>query len=191
MPMDGSNRRRPPTPKQQAFAREYLVDMNATKAAIRAGYSARTAKHIGSENLTKPAVQALVEQGMRARSVRTEIDGDRVLKELAYIAFADIGEVFTEDGSLRPLKDISEAARRALAGIETDELLGAGAERVKVGVTRKVRHLDKIRALELLGKHLKLWTDVIEAKVEGLDDGQRAARVQALLERARARKAGG
>lgn len=81
------------TPKQVAFVREYLVDMNATQAAIRAGYSARTAEKIGSENLRKPEVSAAIAEAQRERSERTAITADRVLAEAWAVLTADPREL--------------------------------------------------------------------------------------------------
>lgn len=78
------------TDKQEMFVKEYLVDLNATQAAIRAGYSKKTARKIGQENLTKPDIQAAIQKAMNERSKRVEITADRVLQELAHIAFDDI-----------------------------------------------------------------------------------------------------
>ncbi|WP_213469940.1 terminase small subunit, partial [Paenibacillus dendritiformis] len=78
------------TAKQKAFVQEYLIDLNATQAAIRAGYSAKTARKIGQENLTKPDIQKAIQEAMDARAKRTEITADRVLQELAKIGFANI-----------------------------------------------------------------------------------------------------
>ena len=83
----------PLTPKQERFVQEYLIDLNATKAAERAGYSKKTARVIGGENLSKPAIAAAIHaaQGQRARS--NAITAQRVLDELAMIAFSDLGEL--------------------------------------------------------------------------------------------------
>ena len=78
------------TPKQQRFVDEYLIDLNATQAAIRAGYSARTAAETGHENLRKPQIAAALEAQMKVRSERLEIDADRVLQEIAKFAFAPV-----------------------------------------------------------------------------------------------------
>jgi phage terminase small subunit len=83
----------PLTARQEAFAREYLIDLSGTQAAIRAGYSPRTARQMGTENLTKPSVQAAIAAGQRARALRTEITSDRVLKEIWSIAIADPREL--------------------------------------------------------------------------------------------------
>ena len=85
------------TNKQQVFVSEYLVDLCATKAAIRAGYSKKSAKEIGHENLTKPHIEAAITKAMESRSRATAVRADRVLKEISEIAFAQ------PDGNIRPM----------------------------------------------------------------------------------------
>lgn len=89
------------TPKQARFVEEYLVDLNATQAAIRAGYSARTAGQTSFELLKKPEIQILISEAQKKRSKRTEITQDRVLQELAKLGFGDIRDIFSDDGSLK------------------------------------------------------------------------------------------
>jgi phage terminase small subunit len=151
------------TPKQQRFVDEYLIDLNATQAAIRAGYSARTADVQASQILSIPKVAAAVEAAIGERSKRTEITGDSVLRELLLIATADIGQAFDEAGCLLPLGEMPENTRRAISAIESDELFdGVGKDRKRIGLMRKVKFWDKPRALEMLGKHLKLFVDRAE-----------------------------
>ena len=108
------------TAKQQRFVAEYLIDLNATQAAIRAGYSAKTAYSVGHENLKKPEVQAELQVEMKARSERTEIDADWVLKRLARDATADLADLYDEHGNLLPVKQWPIAWRTGLvAGVET------------------------------------------------------------------------
>ena len=83
----------PLTARQEVFAREYLIDLNGTQAAIRAGYSSKTARQMGTENLTKPSVQAAIAAGQRARAQRTEITADLVLREIWAIIIADPREL--------------------------------------------------------------------------------------------------
>lgn len=85
------------TAKQKKFVEEYLIDLNATQAAIRAGYSPDTAKEIGCENLTKPNIKAEIDKAIAERSRRTGINQDRVLRELAKIAFVNPGDVINFD----------------------------------------------------------------------------------------------
>lgn len=149
-------------PNQARFVEEYLVDLNATQAAIRAGYSERSAHVTGTRLLANAKVREAVDEAKRARAERVEVKQDTVLRELLRIATVDIGQAYDEEGRLRPLKDIPEDVRRAIAGIEVDEI---GGEEGGIGFTRKVKFWDKPKALELIGKHLKLFTDRFE--VEG------------------------
>jgi len=147
------------TPKQARFVEEYLADLNATKAAIRAGYSARTAGQIGEKLLKKVEIAAAVAEATKARSERTEITADRVLHELAAIAFLDPAKVFTPTGEVRALDDMDESVRRAIASVET---FTSSDEDGVVNITKKVKTNDKLRALELLGKHLQLWVERVK-----------------------------
>lgn len=151
------------TPKQQMFVREYLIDLNATQAAIRAGYSTRTAKQIGEENLTKPDVAAAIQRAMHERSVRTEISADRVLAEIAKLAFLDIAGAFNADGSLKSLLEMDADTRGAIAGLEVVETFGEDGR--VTGRIKKLRLSDKIAALTLLMRHLGLLNDKL--KVQG------------------------
>lgn len=146
------------TPKQQRFVEEYLKDLNATQAAIRAGYSAKTAGQIGERLLRKVEIAAAVTAAKKSRSERTEITADRVLHELAAIAFLDPGKVFTDTGEVRSLDDMDEIVRRAIASVETVSSSDGDA----ISTVRKVKMNDKLRALELLGKHLALWVERVK-----------------------------
>jgi phage terminase small subunit len=108
--------------------------------------------------LTNVDVAAAISAAMKARSARTEITADRVLHELAAIAFLDPAKVFTGTGEVRSLDQMDESVRRAIASVETISS-SAGDDVVTV---RKVRMGDKIRALELLGKHLALWVERVK-----------------------------
>ena len=147
------------TPKQELFIKEYLVDLNATQAAIRATYSPKTARQIATEMLSKPYIQDAIQAAMDNRSKKTEITADRVLKEIARLAFLDIREAFNENGQLLPITEMPENVARAIAGLEY-ESIGKGEE--SIGRTAKIRLIDKKGSLELLGKHLKLFTDKVE-----------------------------
>lgn len=155
-------------PKQHKFIEEYLKDLNATQAAIRAGYSSTGATSQGSRLLANRNVAAVIADTLKRRSERVEINADTVLRELLKIATTDIGEAFDELGNLRPLKDIPPDVRRAISGVETVEEFAQGADGGKVvtGLVRKVKFWDKVKSLELLGKNLKLFTDVKEHRLD-------------------------
>ena len=142
------------TKKQKRFVEEYLIDLNATQAAIRAGYSPDTAKSIGSENLTKPDLQVRIAKAMAERSKRTGVNADRVVMELAKIAFVNAGDVIdAETATLKP-----DAAREDTAAIQSVKVKTFGED----GLEREIKMADKLKALELLGKHLGMFKDKVE-----------------------------
>lgn len=151
------------SPRVELFCQEYVVDRNGTQAAIRTGYSPKTAQVQASRLLSNAKVRARINELLEEKSKRTQITSDTVLRELLRIATVDIGEAFDEAGWLKRLSDIPEDVRRAIAGIEVQEIFqGDGDEKHIIGIARKVKLSDKIRALELLGKYLKLFTDKVE-----------------------------
>lgn len=142
------------TAKQQRFVEEYLVDLNATQAAIRAGYSAKTAYSIGSELLNKPEVRARIDERMAELSKRTGVNQERIIRELARIGFLD------------PTKLINMDTAELLAGASADDRAAIASVRVKriptqdgIGIEREIKVADKIKALELLGKRYGMWID--------------------------------
>lgn len=141
------------TKKQKRFVEEYLIDLNATQAAIRAGYSPATAKEIGCENLTKPNISEAISKAMAERSRRTGINQDRVLQELARIGFAKITDVVDPDtAKIRP-----DASEDDLACIQSIKI-----KPNEFGTEREVKLYDKKSALVDLGKHLGLFKDKME-----------------------------
>lgn len=152
------------TPKQKAFVDEYLIDLNATQAAIRAGYSSKNADKIGHELLGKTRVSESISQAMAERSRRTGINQDRVIRELAKIAFVNASDVIDpEDASV-----LVDAAREDLACIQSVKVKQMTGEKGDM-TEREVKLADKLRALELLGKHLGMWTDKLELEGEDLN----------------------
>ena len=93
------------TPKQSRFVDEYLVDLNATQAAVRAGYSAKTAGQIGDENLKKPQIAKALSDRMKQREQRTQVDADYVIKRLQEIDQMDVFDILNDDMSLKPIRD--------------------------------------------------------------------------------------
>lgn len=148
------------TKKQKIFCDEYLIDLNATQAAIRAGYSVESAGSIGNENLKKPEVRACIEKAMAERSKRTGINADRVLRELARIAFVNAADVINFD-SATIAEGASEDDTAAIASVKVKTIPTADGE----GVEREIRLADKIKALELCGKHLGMFKDDPESNV--------------------------
>lgn len=142
--------------KRTRFAYEYLKDRNATQAAIRAGYSESCAAAQGSRLLKDARVMAIVGQKVEAVLTELEVDGERILKELAKIAFADLKGAFDEAGNLLPLAQIPDELRGAIGTIEATE----GGE--DGGRVRKVKTWEKVKALELLMRHKGMLKDQVE-----------------------------
>ncbi len=164
------------TEKQKRFVEEYLIDLNATQAAIRAGYKEKTAYRTGADNLRKPQIQEYLNKRMKDRVQRTEITQDKVIEELAAIAFAkgsdfakvveksymkpiysadgkeiiDEKEVFYKDVELEITDNLSEDKKKAITAIKN----------TKFGIS--IETADKVKALELLGKHLGMFKDKVE-----------------------------
>lgn len=149
------------TPKQFLFVKEYLVDLNATQAAIRAGYSEKTAQVIGAENLAKPIIAESIQIEMDKRAARIEITADRVLQELAKLAFHDPRKFFDDDGRIKPISELDDVTAMALSGIETFHKI-VGDEKDGMAVVTKIKTVDKGINLERLGRHFKLFTDKTE-----------------------------
>lgn len=142
------------TAKQERFCQEYIIDLNATKAAVRSGYSAKTAKEQGCVNLTKPNIQERIKDLNKSRSKATGITQKRVLEELAKIAFFDIRKIYDVDGAILPMTQIDDAEAAVIAGIKTTEVHQDG---MIIGEIKEVKVFDKLRALEALGKHLGIF----------------------------------
>lgn len=147
------------TKKQKRFVEEYLIDLNATQAAIRAGYSPDSAADIGSENLRKPDIRAHIDKAMAERSRRTGVNADRVVQELAKIAFVNAIEVI--DPKTATVKE--NASSDDTAAIQSVKVKTFGED----GLEREIKMADKLKALELLGRHMGMFKDKVE--VSGLE----------------------
>ena len=147
--------RREMSPKQQRFVTEYLIDLNATKAAARAGYSVKTAKQQGARLLTNADISVEISDRQKVLLTKNAISAENVLKELARVAFFDGRDPSVSDGD--------------------------GDQKHTYGLLKKVKIADKLRALELLGRHLKMFTDVVEV------DRKRDFEVQDIKQKLRAK----
>lgn len=156
------------TPKQARFVAEYLIDLNATQAAIRAGYSQRTAEQQGPRLLGNVGVQGAIAKAQAARVERLEVDADWVLKRLFTEADADLADLYDENGALRPVKDWPLIWRQGLvAGVEAvEEFETVDGVRKSIGLVRKIKLSDRVKRLELIGKHVSVqaFKDQVEHK---------------------------
>lgn len=148
---------------RKLFIKEYLVDLNATQAAKRAGYSEKTAYSMGQRLLKNVEVQKAIEQSMEERSSRTEITQDMVLKEYAKLAFFDPRKLFNPDGSPKDITELDDDTAAALSGLDVQEVYeGHGEDREFVGYIKKYKLADKKGALDSVGRHLGMFTDKLQ-----------------------------
>ncbi|SFI69770.1 Terminase small subunit [Pseudomonas guineae] len=160
------------TAKQQRFVDEYLVDQNGTQAAIRAGYSAKTAQQMATENLLKPVVRAAIEAGLAKQQERTGITADRVLQEVARIGLFDPRKLFRDDGEPKDIHELDDDTAAAISGVKISTRKDEDGKGETTVTEYKVS--DKNTALEKLFKHLGLYE---------LDNQQRVDPLVAVLER--------
>ncbi|HCF1982870.1 terminase small subunit [Pseudomonas aeruginosa] len=169
------------TKKQRLFVDEYLIDLNATQAAIRAGYSTRRATEIGYQLLQRPEVAQAIQAAMAERSKRTEVEADYVIRRLREIDEMDVLDILEDDGSFRSIRDWPRAWRQFLSGIEIAELFeGRGDDRRIAGVLRKVKWPDKLRNLELLSRHVGTESAALDLELKRLDVAKKRAELKLL-----------
>lgn len=149
------------TEKQKRFADEWLIDMNGTAAAIRAGYSVKSAEVTASKLLRNPKVRAYIDERMAEHSRRTGVTQERIIRELARIAFLDPTKLVNME-TAELLDDVAADDRAAIASVKVKTMSG-DTEMVE----REIRFADKIKALELLGKRFGMWIDKQQVDVHG------------------------
>jgi len=151
--MEGLNTR------QQEFVNQLpLCDFNGAKAAERSGYSAKTAAAAASRLLRNVNIQKALSESAKARSERTKIDADWVLTRLAKEADADMADIYSDDGGLKPVSQWPKIWRQGLVtGIDShQEYDYVDGEKIPAGVVQKIRISDRVKRLELIGKHVKV-----------------------------------
>jgi phage terminase small subunit len=144
---------RPLSPKERRFVSEFLKDQNAKQAAIRAGYSKKTAETQGPRLYRKVQVKAAIDTELAKIQEKAGVTQERILTALLNIAEFDPRKLFNKDGTLKKVHEIPDDVASAIVSLESDDVEGE---------MKKVRFSDKVRALELLGKHLKMFTDKTE-----------------------------
>jgi len=154
---------------QEKFAREYVIDLNATRAAIAAGYSEKSAARQVTRMLKNVRVRKLIERLQSERASRLEVKADRVVEELTRLAFSNMQDFTRVEGG-KPVLDLSQISRDQFAAIQEireDTTGGAGDGERKVVIRTTVKLSDKTKNLELLGRHLGMFQDNV--KVTGLE----------------------
>lgn len=166
------------TNRQQAFVREFMVDGNRTQAAIRAGFSPRTAQIYGSQLYAKPAIQAAIQELQRQRAVKTTVTADRVLAELGRLALWNVKDLFDADGRPKDLADIPDDLAACIRKVTFKE--------TKRGITYHYEMVDKLAAINDLAKHFGLFAPLqvnVQHDYSGLSDGQLANEIKQLREK--------
>jgi phage terminase small subunit len=171
------------TPKQAMFVAEYLVDSNATRAAIKAGFSEASAAVTGARLLKNAKISAAIADRKAYLVKKLELSAEHVLQELAKLAFYDIRDLFDTKGKLKPITQLDDVSRAAIAGIDVQG---------KRSIT-KIKLSDRGQNLERLGRYFKLFTDRLEhdgklAVDDALTDHERALKISAILNAAKSRK---
>ena len=154
--------------RRTRFVKEFLLEQNATKAAIAAGCSEKSARQQGERLLTNASIRAEIEQKNTELNQKYDLTADRIKLELARLCYYNPADYFNPDGSPKAISELSEDASRAIAGFDMTELFaGSGEERGAVGYIKKFKLADKVRALELAARVQKMLVERIE--VTGMD----------------------
>jgi phage terminase small subunit len=172
--------------RRTRFIKEFILDQNATRAAIAAGYSPKTAHIQGARMLRNAYVKNSINAQNGKINEKLDITVERVRTELARLAFFDPLEFWNADGTAKPLHEISEDARRAISGMEVAELFaGAGEERNLTGYIKKFKLADKGANLERLGRHLQMFPTKVEVsgniELTRTDDSDLDKRIASIL----------
>nr|WP_306821426.1 terminase small subunit [Providencia rettgeri] len=155
------------TDKQDMFCREYLVDLNATQAAIRAGYSEKTANAQAGRLLVNVSVQERIQELKSERGERLEVDADYVLKRLVEIDQMDVLDILHDDGGIKPIHEWPKVWRTSLSGMDLAEMFESkDGERDLVGIMKKIKWPDKVKNLEMIGRHRSVGAFVELSKTE-------------------------
>lgn len=142
--------------KQRLFCQEYLIDLNATQSAIRAGYSPKTANEIGCENLAKPNIQRCIQELMQKRSEETGITAKRVLEELAKLGFSNMQDFTDNSNGIANINNLDSDKGACISSIETmRRSIGDGEGEI---VITKLKLHDKLSALEKIAKHIGFFS---------------------------------
>lgn len=164
---------------QTRFVEEYLVSLNATQAAINAGYSERTANQQASRLLANVKVRAILEEAMNKRSEQVKVDAEYVLSRLGEIDQMDAADILNDDGSVKAIHDWPKIWRQMISGLDVMEI-AQGDEETRIAVVKKIKWPDKVKNLELIGRHVgvQAFKDRVEhsGSIKGMADRMRRRR---------------
>lgn len=168
-------------PQHERFCNEFLVDFNLTKAAARAGFSEKSARTQGGRLMQNAVIAARVKELHAASLKSVNLDVQEILLELKRLAMCDLEQALNPiDGTLLPINEIPVDVRKCIAGFHVEEIWeGKEGQRVQIGVVKKIKFWDKNKALELLGKHFKMFTDKVEHSADSTLEALIVASMQA------------
>ncbi|EEP9808242.1 terminase small subunit [Salmonella enterica] len=170
--------------KQAQFCQEYILDLNGTQAAIRAGYSRNAAQGQASRLLSNAMVKSRIAELIASRNERVRVDADHVLQRLVEIDQMDIIDILNDDMSIKPVSEWPQCWRRYIVGFDLADMFeGKGEDRKMVGILKKIKWPDKVKNLELLGRHVDV--QAFKDRVECSGEVNLADRIQAARKRAR------
>jgi len=155
--------------RQKLFVMEYTKDLNATQAAIRAGYSKRTARSVASEILTKPDINEAIAKAVEDRTKAVGIDAAYVLMRLKEINEMDVLDILNDDLSIRSLSEWPKVWRTMISGIDVNTIRQrSDDDTVEESILKKMKWPDKVKNLELIGKHVDVqaFNDRIDVKLK-------------------------
>ncbi|EDO5296878.1 TPA: terminase small subunit [Salmonella enterica subsp. houtenae serovar 43:z4,z23:-] len=161
------------TDKQELFAREYLKDLNATQAAIRAGYSEKTARSQANRLLTNVDIENRIAELKSVRNEEVGIDAAYVLRRLVEIDQMDVIDILRDDGTMLPISQWPKVWRITLQGMDISTSIQEFDEKTTETILKKIKWPDKVKNLELLGKHatVQAFKENIKAEVTGANGG--------------------
>jgi phage terminase small subunit len=145
--------------RQALFAAEYAVDYNATQAAVRAGYSPKTASSQAHDLLRKPEIRQYIEAAQEKRAKKAGITADEIVRRLALVFRQDVRKLFDENGAMKPIQSLDDDTAAILESVDATEITSEG---VVIGVTKKIKMRDMLKAGELLMRHLGMLNDKLK-----------------------------
>lgn len=157
------------TDKQELFAREFIVDLNATQAAIRAGYSEKSSRNQGARMMANDDILDRIAELKSERNEQVGVDAAYVLRRLTEIDQMDVLDILLANGELKPIKDWPKVWRTTLSGMDVVELASADS----AALLKKIKWPDKVKNLELLGKHVTVqaFKEQVSSEVTGKNGG--------------------
>jgi phage terminase small subunit len=172
------------TPKQEMFCLEYLIDLNATQAAIRAEYSEATAKAQGCRLLTNVYVQERIQEAFAERSSAVKVDANYVLQKLHEIAEMDVLDILNNDMSFRSISDWPKVWRQYISSFDMAEMFEVKDDQKEmVGILKKIKWPDKVKNLELLGKHTSVKAFGSDAQEKETDQERYLSAIENIVDK--------